>query len=101
VADRPKDKLETLSLGNQQRVQVAASLLHSPSALILDEPFSGLDPVAVDSMVELLIGQIEALEQALGLAQSLGALHAVQLTEVAELVQDPLLGIPCCTARPP
>ena len=54
LADRPKDKLETLSLGNQQRVQVAASLLHSPSALILDEPFSGLDPVAVDSMVELL-----------------------------------------------
>lgn len=54
LADRHKDKLETLSLGNQQRVQVAASLLHRPSALILDEPFSGLDPVAVDSMVELL-----------------------------------------------
>ena len=54
LGDRLKDKLEALSLGNQQRVQVVASLLHSPSALILDEPFSGLDPVAVDSMVDLL-----------------------------------------------
>ncbi|MDO5618297.1 ABC transporter ATP-binding protein [Kocuria sp.] len=54
LGDRIKDKLETLSLGNQQRVQVAAALLHQPKALILDEPFSGLDPVAVDSMVDLL-----------------------------------------------
>ncbi len=54
LADRSKDKLESLSLGNQQRVQIAASLLHRPTALILDEPFSGLDPAAVDSMVELL-----------------------------------------------
>ena len=54
LADRAKDRLETLSLGNQQRVQVAAALLHRPDALILDEPFSGLDPAAVDSMVDLL-----------------------------------------------
>ncbi|TDE92709.1 ABC transporter ATP-binding protein [Occultella glacieicola] len=54
LADRVKDKLESLSLGNQQRVQITASLLHGPTALILDEPFSGLDPVAVDSMVDLL-----------------------------------------------
>lgn len=54
LGERTQDKLETLSLGNQQRVQVAASLLHRPDCLILDEPFSGLDPVAVDSMVELL-----------------------------------------------
>lgn len=54
LGDRGKDKLESLSLGNQQRVQIAASLLHRPTVLILDEPFSGLDPVAVDSMVELL-----------------------------------------------
>ncbi|MDO4254408.1 MAG: ATP-binding cassette domain-containing protein [Kocuria sp.] len=54
LADRAKDKLETLSLGNQQRVQVAAALIHRPAALILDEPFSGLDPTAVDSMVDLL-----------------------------------------------
>ncbi|MGW9405279.1 ABC transporter ATP-binding protein [Arthrobacter sp. NPDC055585] len=54
LGERTKDKLESLSLGNQQRVQIAASLLHKPTVLILDEPFSGLDPVAVDSMVELL-----------------------------------------------
>lgn len=54
LGGRGKDKLESLSLGNQQRVQIAASLLHRPTALILDEPFSGLDPVAVDSMVDLL-----------------------------------------------
>lgn len=54
LADRAKDKLETLSLGNQQRVQITAALLHQPNALILDEPFSGLDPTAVDAMVDLL-----------------------------------------------
>ncbi|MFC8383126.1 ABC transporter ATP-binding protein [Nocardia sp. NPDC057272] len=51
---RGKDKLESLSLGNQQRVQIAAAVIAQPTALILDEPFSGLDPLAVDSMVELL-----------------------------------------------
>ncbi|MEV0683977.1 ATP-binding cassette domain-containing protein [Nocardia sp. NPDC050378] len=54
LADRGKDKLESLSLGNQQRVQIAAAVIAQPAALILDEPFSGLDPLAVDSMVELL-----------------------------------------------
>ncbi len=51
---RTGDKLETLSLGNQQRVQVIAAVLHSPAMLVLDEPFSGLDPDAVDAMVGLL-----------------------------------------------
>lgn len=51
---RGNDKLETLSLGNQQRVQIAAAVIAQPSVLILDEPFSGLDPVAVDSMADLL-----------------------------------------------
>jgi ABC-2 type transport system ATP-binding protein len=52
--DRADDLLDTLSLGNQQRVQIAAALVHRPTALVLDEPFSGLDPLAVDSMVDLL-----------------------------------------------
>ncbi|WP_330180639.1 ATP-binding cassette domain-containing protein [Nocardia sp. NBC_01503] len=54
LGDRGKDKLESLSLGNQQRVQIAAAVITHPTALILDEPFSGLDPVAIDSMAELL-----------------------------------------------
>ncbi|WP_062989563.1 ABC transporter ATP-binding protein [Nocardia anaemiae] len=54
LGDRGKDKLESLSLGNQQRVQIAAAVIAEPDVLILDEPFSGLDPVAVDSMASLL-----------------------------------------------
>src|SRR5687768_16831086 len=45
LAERAGDVLETLSLGNQQRVQIAAALVHEPIALVLDEPFSGLDPL--------------------------------------------------------
>nr|WP_265087378.1 ATP-binding cassette domain-containing protein [Nanchangia anserum] len=44
------DTVEALSLGNQQRVQLASALTHDPTALVLDEPFSGLDPLAVESM---------------------------------------------------
>ncbi|MBW3084036.1 Multidrug efflux system ATP-binding protein [Austwickia sp. TVS 96-490-7B] len=54
LADRAKDHVEKLSLGNQQRVQIIAAMLADPIALILDEPFSGLDPIAVDAMVGLL-----------------------------------------------
>ena len=50
----PTDTLESLSLGNQQRAQIAAALVHDPAALILDEPFSGLDPSAVDVTLGVL-----------------------------------------------
>jgi ABC-2 type transport system ATP-binding protein len=60
LADRSGDALESLSLGNQQRVQIAVALVHRPAALVLDEPFSGLDPLAVDVMAGLLREQVDA-----------------------------------------
>ena len=50
LADRAGHRLEQLSHGNQQRVQLAAALLHEPEALVLDEPFSGLDPTAAEAL---------------------------------------------------
>jgi ABC-2 type transport system ATP-binding protein len=54
LSERVRDRVEKLSLGNQQRVQIVAALMSSPIALILDEPFSGLDPVAVEEMADLV-----------------------------------------------
>ncbi|MDR6939848.1 ABC transporter ATP-binding protein [Arcanobacterium hippocoleae] len=54
VASRRNDQVQALSLGNQQRVQLSAALIHNPDYLVLDEPFSGLDPVAVDTMSRVL-----------------------------------------------
>ncbi len=54
LADRARERVEKLSLGNQQRVQIVAALLGEPRFLVLDEPFSGLDPDAVDSMAAML-----------------------------------------------
>jgi ABC-2 type transport system ATP-binding protein len=55
LAERATDPVEELSLGNQQRVQLGAALIHEPDLLILDEPFSGLDPVGVDALSEVLL----------------------------------------------
>ncbi|WP_030147740.1 ABC transporter ATP-binding protein [Mycetocola saprophilus] len=54
LGERGGDTIESLSLGNQQRAQIAAALVHDPLALVLDEPFSGLDPLAVDVVLAVL-----------------------------------------------
>jgi ABC-2 type transport system ATP-binding protein len=60
VADRARDKVEALSHGNQQRVQLAAALVHDPEVLVLDEPLAGLDPSGIDEIGQVLREQAHA-----------------------------------------
>ena len=60
LAERANDLVEALSLGNQQRAQIAAALVHDPEFLVLDEPFSGLDPIAVETVMTVLSGYAAA-----------------------------------------
>ena len=60
LKERAGDELQKLSHGNQQRVQLAAALVFKPVMLVLDEPFAGLDPEAVDSMSEVLREQAQS-----------------------------------------
>ncbi len=54
LEERANTPVESLSLGNQQRAQIAAALVHDPEILVLDEPFSGLDPIAVETVQGVL-----------------------------------------------
>jgi len=60
IADRRGSKVEALSHGNQQRVQLVAALVHSPEVLVLDEPLSGLDPAGIDAIGQVLVDQARA-----------------------------------------
>ncbi|GGI03855.1 ABC transporter ATP-binding protein [Egicoccus halophilus] len=80
LADRIDARLSDLSHGNQQRVQLAASLVHDPELLVLDEPFSGLDPLGVQAMSEVL------RERAAAGATVVFSSHQLELVE--ELCDD-------------
>jgi ABC-2 type transport system ATP-binding protein len=85
IAERADDPVEALSLGNQQRVQLAAALVHEPELLVLDEPFSGLDPVAVDVLAEAL--RSEARERGVPVVFSSHQLELVeQLCDAVAIV---------------
>jgi ABC-2 type transport system ATP-binding protein len=55
LAERKKDQLKTLSKGNQQKVQLISAIIHRPKIVFLDEPFSGLDPVNQEKVIEFLM----------------------------------------------
>jgi ABC-2 type transport system ATP-binding protein len=80
LAGRANDHLDALSHGNQQRVQLIAALINEPELLVLDEPFSGLDPIAMGAMAELL------REVAVAGATVLFSSHQLDLVE--HLCQD-------------
>lgn len=95
VAHRQDDNVQNLSLGNQQRVQLVAALVHNPSILVLDEPFSGLDPIAVDVMSKVLLDkaaegipvvfsshQLELVER---LCHRVGIIRSGQMVAIGEV----------------
>ncbi len=90
LGERLGDNVETLSLGNQQRAQIAAALVHDPKVLVLDEPFSGLDPLAVDVVAGVL------QERA---ARGVGVLFSSHQLDVVERLCDELVIIAGGTIR--
>ena len=90
LGERLNDNVETLSLGNQQRAQIAAALVHDPEVLILDEPFSGLDPLAVDVVAGVLQGRA---------AQGAAVLFSSHQLDVVERLCDDLVIIAGGTIR--
>ncbi len=60
IGDRSQDKVQDLSGGMAQRVQLAAAMVHDPDVLVLDEPFAGLDPVAVRFLSDVIGDHVRA-----------------------------------------
>ncbi|WP_309082639.1 ABC transporter ATP-binding protein [Microbacterium sp.] len=90
LGERLDDTIESLSLGNQQRAQIAAALVHDPQVLILDEPFSGLDPLAV----EVVAGVLQSRA-----AQGAAILFSSHQLDVVERLCDDLIIIAGGTIR--
>ena len=92
LAGRGGDPVEKLSLGNQQRVQLAAALIHAPDLLVLDEPFSGLDPIGVDALAGILTERAAAGTPVLFSSHQLDLVErlcdAVAIIDAGRLVAD-------------
>ena len=87
LSERAMDPVEDLSLGNQQRVQLMSALVHRPDLLILDEPFSGLDPGGVDVLSEVLVA--EATERGVPVVFSSHQLELVEsLCDAVAVIKD-------------
>ena len=82
LTERRNEEVEALSLGNQQRAQICVALVHEPNILVLDEPFSGLDPIAVDTVLEVLRQRA---------AQGAPVLYSSHQLEVVEKLSDNLV----------
>lgn len=97
LGERRGDEIRTLSLGNQQRVQLAVAIGHDPELLVLDEPFSGLDPLAVDTLAGVLAERTAAgaavifsshqLELVERLCDSVGIIAAGRMVATGQVAQ--------------
>jgi ABC-2 type transport system ATP-binding protein len=86
IAEHAEKPVERLSLGNQQRVQLAVALVHDPDLLVLDEPFSGIDPVGVDVLSAVLR---EQADRGVGVLFSSHQLELVErLCERVAIIRD-------------
>ena len=80
IAEYANKKLETLSKGNQQKVQLAEALITDPDIIILDEPFSGLDPVNAQSLKNIIKENIAK--------DKIVIFSSHQMSQVEEFCQD-------------
>lgn len=75
LADKAKQKVKEFSKGMQQKVQFAVTILHQPKILVIDEPFSGLDPVNTRIIKDILL---EQKDQGVGIIMSTHQMHQVE-----------------------
>jgi len=95
IVENRRKRVEQLSKGNQQKIQFLAAVLHDPDILIMDEPFSGLDPVNAAQMIEAfgemrrrgktIIFSTHQMEQAEELCQAIAIIHRGQIVVHGDL----------------
>jgi len=84
LSSRAENKVEELSKGNQQKLQFISTIIHNPELIILDEPFSGLDPVNVNVLREIMLNIKE---------QGKAIIFSTHVMEAAEKLCDEILMI--------